>query len=122
MNLKNQLSEKLLLIKEKAVKSEEAYKYCFLLIKSFFAQESIDNQLNRTFALRKSELEDTYKKLCRLLEYYKTFENHKEIILFKETTIKNALDLLSELSDNFSNIIAEIQGLTIFLENRLKDK
>ena len=120
MSLRSQLEERLLLTKETANKSELAYKYCFNLIKSHFIKELLDDELNRTFALKKASLEDNGKVLLELLNYYKLFEDHKEIILSKETITQNALILLDELIEKFKNIIAEIQGLTIYLENKLK--
>ena len=120
MSLRSQLEERLLLTKETANKSELAYKYCFNLIKSHFIKELLDDELNRTFALKKASLEDNGKVLLELLNYYKLFEDHKEIILSKETITQNALILLDELIEKFKNMIAEIQGLTIYLENKLK--
>lgn len=121
MSLRNQLEEKLLLVKEIANKSELAYKYCFNLIKSHFIKELLDNELNKTFALKKIALEDNGKMLLQLLGYYKLFKDHKEIILSKERITQNAMVLLDELIEKFKNLVAEIQGLTIYLENKLKE-
>ena len=120
MSLRNQLEEKLLLVRETANKSELAYKYCFNLIKSYLIKELLDNEFNRTFALKKVALEDNAKVLLKLFNYYKLFENHKEVILSKEELTNNALILLDELIEQFKDLIVEIQSLTIFLENRLK--
>ena len=122
MTLRNQLNDNLLKVKDKVLKAEEAYKYCFSLIQSFFANELIDDDLNRIFALKKVEIESTYEKLEKLTDYYKAFENHKDIISGNDRTIKNTFELLIELKDEFNNLIAEIQGFAIFLENSLKEK
>ncbi len=122
MTLKNQLEEQLALVKEKAQTAKSAYKYCFEFIKSFFTKELIDDHLNRIFALKKIELENTFNRLDKLLKYLIVFEKHKEMILYKDITTSNAVNLLDELKDELNNIIAEVQGLTIFLEERLKQQ
>jgi len=122
MSLKNQLKEKLLLTKEIANTSELAYKYCFDLIKSYFIKEIIDNELNRTFALKKIALEENGKTLLTLLNYYKLFEEHIDIISSKEKTTQNALVLVDELIEKFRTVTIELQTLAIFLENKLKER
>ena len=123
MNLKNQLENRLQDIKQKLLRAKEVYDFCSTLIRSFFARELIDNEINRLFALKKIELEEkTYNELYKLSSYYKTFEEHKEIILSKETIIRKSLELLDELGEKFIFLTAELKALSVYLENRLKQQ
>ena len=123
MNLKSQLENKLQDIKQKLLRAQEVYDSCSTLIRLFFARELTDNEINRLFALKKIELEEkTYNELYKLSSYYKTFEEHKEIILSKETIIRKSLELLDELEEKFVFLTAELKALSVYLENRLKQQ
>ena len=117
MNLKSQLENKLQDIKQKLLRAQEVYDSCSTLIRLFFARELIDNEINRLFALKKIELEEkAYNELHKLSSYYKTFEDHKEII------IRKSLELLDELGEKFVFLTAELKALSVYLENRLKQQ
>lgn len=122
MKLKNQLEKKLSLINEKIKSSEEAYSKAYKLINSFFTSELIDNELTRTFALKKAALTNIYKELSLLVIKSKAIEKHKEAILLNEVTTKKGLEVLETHENRYSIFIADIHALTIFLENSLKKK
>ena len=121
MTLKEQLNKSLLSIEEKIGRAENASNKALELIKSFSAKEIINDELVRTFALKRRGLEDLNTKLLSLVSLTKAIKNHIEIISMKEASIKRALEILEKHEDRYINFTAEIQAISIFLENRLKE-
>ena len=120
MNLKSQLDNRLLEIKQTILKIEEVYKLWQDLVKSFFSHELIDDSLNRDFALKKSAIEKLVKEFFNLVTYYEAFKKYRELILPKERGLIRAINFLDELKDKLIFVLVELKATIIFLENRLK--
>lgn len=120
MDLKKQIDDKLLEIKEIISRTDEEYKSCYNLINSFFIKESLDDNLNKHFALKKKDIEKAYKDFCNLIPYYESFAKHKEIISDNNKALINAMSFLEELRDKISFVLAEFKATIISLENWLK--
>jgi len=122
MTLKNQLSDKLKFIDDKFSKVKSAYDFTFQLVRNFLTIESVNDDLNRLFALKKSYLEKVEQQIELLVAKYSTIKKHKEIIPSNELSLQNILNILDEYADELSNIISDLQAISIILENRLKEK
>ena len=122
MTLENQLSNKLNLIKEKVNKAKSACNFTFELVKNYLIKESLNADLNRLFALKKAYLEKVKLQINLLEIKYKTIKRYKDIISTEASSLHDTLNVMDEYSDELSNIISELQAISIILENRLKEE
>lgn len=121
MSLKDQIANKFNRNKENIKRAKDEYKALFNKIKSFYISEQIDDEINRAFALKKTEVEDIKKKVKLITEQFRIITNYKEIILEDESKIHKATQILDEQNDKLSSLIAELKSISITLENRLKE-
>lgn len=122
MNLKDQIKSKLDRNKENITRAEDEHKNLCNKIKYFFISEQLNDEVNRIFALKKSEIEDIGKRVKVLAEQFKIILNYKEIVLEDELKIHKAIQILDKQNDGLSFLIAELKSISIALENRLKQQ
>lgn len=121
MTLKKLLNDKLLFVSKKIERADSAFHKVYKFIQNFVVSESLNNELIRVFALKKIILEDLHKKLNHLKLETKAIENHQEIISAKDYSLQKALEILEKHDNKYSDLIAELQAILVFLGHRIKE-
>ena len=122
MSLKNQFESKLKNLQVKLDKAMEAFKYTTELVSYEIRRLNKSDPRSNIFAKYSFTLENTLENINNLHAELNIFNQHRDIIVIKDSRIEKALELLDKNEEKISSVITSLQAIAIFLENlKLED-
>ena len=115
MNLRKELENKIQLLDIRLLKAKHGVSY---------TQELVTNLINKTkedliqqvFIRKRIEIDRTNQLLLEYTKELLIYKRHREIILGNPKRVSKAVELLGNLEDKISNLIATLQAIAIVLE------
>lgn len=116
MNLRKELEAKIQLLDIRLLKARHGISYTQELVTNLI-NNTREDLIKQVFIRKKIKINDINVLLLEYVKELSIYKRHREIILENQGRINKAIELLDNLEDKVSNLIATLQAIAIVLEN-----